>query len=47
MHALAGPYTASGLAMYAVDIILPYNERLGSPFSRSMADTQRATDARR
>ncbi len=25
MHALAGPYTASGLAMYAVDIILPYN----------------------
>src|SRR6266536_993750 len=35
MHALAGPYTASGLAMYAVDIILPYNERLGSPFKRS------------
>src|SRR6266496_3370855 len=35
MHALAGPYTASGLAMYAVDIILPYNERSGYPFNRS------------
>src|SRR6266568_2550511 len=37
MHALAGPYTASGLAMYAVDIILPYNERQGSPLNRSCA----------
>jgi len=35
MHALAGPYTASGLAMYAVDIILPYNERLGYSVNRS------------
>jgi len=33
MHALAGPYTASGLAMYAVDIILPYNERYSRPTS--------------
>ena len=33
MHGLAGPYTASGLAMYAVDIILPYNERHTRPAS--------------
>jgi hypothetical protein len=33
MHSLAGPYTASGLAMYAVDIILPYNERYSRPVS--------------
>jgi hypothetical protein len=29
----AGPYTASGLAMYAVSIILPYNERYSRPVS--------------
>jgi hypothetical protein len=33
MHGLVGPYTASGLAMYAVDIILPYNERYSRPTS--------------
>lgn len=33
MRGLAGPYTASGLAMYAVDIILPYNERHSRPTS--------------
>jgi hypothetical protein len=33
MHCQAGPYTASGLAMYAVNIILSYNERYSLPTS--------------
>jgi len=33
MHGQAGPYTASGLAMYAASIILSYDERYSLPTS--------------
>lgn len=36
MHGSGGEYTASGLAMYAVDIILPYNERYSRPVSPAL-----------
>jgi hypothetical protein len=36
MHGQAGPYTATGLAMYAVNIILSYSEGYSAPASREL-----------